>query len=352
MAVKIFIGNLSYGTDTNQLKELFGQYGVVTECDVLTGYGFVHMENEEVAKVAIKALSGSILNGSKINVELSTASTQGRAKLAARANPATKIFVGNLAKSTTDDSLRGLFETYGTVSEADVLGGFGFVHMASDQEAFKAIKALNGYILEGSRLNVELSTGGTQGKSKDRDVTSSRGSLYASRSRAPPSRYDPYPLPSPASRRLVPSYEPLGYPVPSGRPAGDSYTRDLLELYIKNRPAFDAYVNDPLLRKKYDLPPVEADALYARNPAPLTLKDYERLRLPDMPLPPSFSSPPLLSSIAADPYTSPSNYSAAYDALTSVSGRAWPGSAYDVLNAGPQASASARDRGHPYSPFD
>lgn len=44
-----------------------------------------------------------------------------------RATSTVKVFVGNLSKSTTNDRLRELFETYGGVSEADVLGGFGFV---------------------------------------------------------------------------------------------------------------------------------------------------------------------------------------------------------------------------------
>ena len=38
-----------------------------------------------------------------------------------------KIFVGNLAYGVTSDAVRPLFEHYGTVTECDVLGNFGFV---------------------------------------------------------------------------------------------------------------------------------------------------------------------------------------------------------------------------------
>ena len=39
----------------------------------------------------------------------------------------TKIFVGNLAYGITSDMIRPLFEQYGTVTECDVLGSYGFV---------------------------------------------------------------------------------------------------------------------------------------------------------------------------------------------------------------------------------
>jgi len=38
-----------------------------------------------------------------------------------------KIFVGNLAYGVTIDMILPLFEQYGTVTECDVLGSFGFV---------------------------------------------------------------------------------------------------------------------------------------------------------------------------------------------------------------------------------
>ena len=40
---------------------------------------------------------------------------------------ATKLYVGNLAESTTEKSLRELFDAFGSVSEVAVLQGYGFV---------------------------------------------------------------------------------------------------------------------------------------------------------------------------------------------------------------------------------
>jgi RNA recognition motif-containing protein len=72
------------------------------------------------------------------------------------------IFVGNLDFHATEDSLRTLFERYGTVNSARIMTdrdtgrsrGFAFVEMANEAEADKAIAALNGYSMDGRALNV------------------------------------------------------------------------------------------------------------------------------------------------------------------------------------------------------
>jgi RNA recognition motif-containing protein len=72
-----------------------------------------------------------------------------------------KIFVGNLDFGATEDSIRTLFETQGSVESVKLMTdrdtgrsrGFAFVEMA-DADAEKAIKALNGTNLGGRALNV------------------------------------------------------------------------------------------------------------------------------------------------------------------------------------------------------
>ena len=72
------------------------------------------------------------------------------------------IFVGNLSFRATEESVRELFERYGTVNSARIMTdretgrsrGFAFVEMANSEEADKAIAALNGYAMEGRPLNV------------------------------------------------------------------------------------------------------------------------------------------------------------------------------------------------------
>ena len=50
-----------------------------------------------------------------------------------------KIFVGNIAEGVTDSDLREVFEKHGKVTECDVLGSYGFVHVETETEAEAAI---------------------------------------------------------------------------------------------------------------------------------------------------------------------------------------------------------------------
>jgi cold-inducible RNA-binding protein len=74
----------------------------------------------------------------------------------------TKLFVGNLSFKTTENDLQDTFAAHGTVVEANLMTdrttgrprGFGFVTMASAEEAQKAIEALNGAPVDGRNLTV------------------------------------------------------------------------------------------------------------------------------------------------------------------------------------------------------
>jgi RNA recognition motif-containing protein len=76
-----------------------------------------------------------------------------------------KLYVGGLAYSVTDEQLHRLFSSHGTVESAKVITdkftdrsrGFGFVEMSTQEEAEKAIQALNGTQHEGRNLTVNIS---------------------------------------------------------------------------------------------------------------------------------------------------------------------------------------------------
>lgn len=75
---------------------------------------------------------------------------------------ATKLFVGSLPYSVTDDQLAELFAPAGTVVSAKVImdremnrsKGFGFVEMGSEDEAKKAIDMVNGKEVDGRTITV------------------------------------------------------------------------------------------------------------------------------------------------------------------------------------------------------
>jgi RNA recognition motif-containing protein len=72
------------------------------------------------------------------------------------------IFVGNLNFGATEDAVRSLFESYGTVERVSIVTdrdtgqprGFGFVEMSANADADRAIAELNGRELDGRALNV------------------------------------------------------------------------------------------------------------------------------------------------------------------------------------------------------
>jgi cold-inducible RNA-binding protein len=75
---------------------------------------------------------------------------------------AKKLFVGGLSWGTTEDALRNAFAAVGTVESAVVVTdkfsgrskGFGFVEMATDEEAAKAVAEFNGKELDGRVVTV------------------------------------------------------------------------------------------------------------------------------------------------------------------------------------------------------
>jgi cold-inducible RNA-binding protein len=74
--MKLFVGNLSFATVEDDLRDLFSQYGTVTDVFVATdrvsgrsrGFGFVTMGNEAEGQAAITALEGHSLDNRPLTV--------------------------------------------------------------------------------------------------------------------------------------------------------------------------------------------------------------------------------------------------------------------------------------------
>ena len=72
----IFVGNLSFNTNEDELRQIFESYGQVDRVSILTdrdtgrsrGFGFVEMASDEDGEKAITALNGSQFGGRTINV--------------------------------------------------------------------------------------------------------------------------------------------------------------------------------------------------------------------------------------------------------------------------------------------
>ncbi|PJZ48779.1 RNA recognition motif domain-containing protein [Leptospira saintgironsiae] len=75
-----------------------------------------------------------------------------------------KLFVGGLSWSTTDQTLRQVFEAHGAIQEANIVvdretgrsRGFGFVTFADQDSAKAAISELNGKEVDGRNITVSI----------------------------------------------------------------------------------------------------------------------------------------------------------------------------------------------------
>lgn len=83
-----------------------------------------------------------------------------------------KLYVGNLAYTTSDQDLRDAFAPHGTVQSASVVmdrdsgqsRGFGFVEYGSSAEAQRAVEAMNGTVVDGRTLNVNIARPREEGR--------------------------------------------------------------------------------------------------------------------------------------------------------------------------------------------
>jgi RNA recognition motif-containing protein len=86
----------------------------------------------------------------------------------------TRIFVGNLPFSATEDQLRQLFAPHGEVSSVSIVKdkftdrsrGFAFVEMATAESANAAITALAGHSMDNRQLTINVARERTEGGSR------------------------------------------------------------------------------------------------------------------------------------------------------------------------------------------
>ena len=76
MSTKLYVGNLSFDTSTQDLEQLFGESGTVTSASIIEdretgrsrGFAFVEMSSKEEASAAIAALDGKEVGGRNLKV--------------------------------------------------------------------------------------------------------------------------------------------------------------------------------------------------------------------------------------------------------------------------------------------
>src|SRR5690349_21813096 len=78
MGSKLYVGNLSYNTNSSDLEQLFAAHGTVQSAEIIAdrdtgrskGFGFVQMGSDAEAQAAIAALNGQDNNGRALTVNV------------------------------------------------------------------------------------------------------------------------------------------------------------------------------------------------------------------------------------------------------------------------------------------
>jgi len=173
---RLFIGGLPREVDTEQLKEMFGKHGDMTDCIVMTddsgaskGFGFVTYTAKPQAEAAISALDGHKINGRRIGVR----DADNKEKKTSGPPKGLKLYVGNLPFDADEKVVTEFFGDKATINEIAIATdkggkpkGFAFVFVSEKDNGEEIVKALNGTELKGRRIKVDISQSGGKKRSK------------------------------------------------------------------------------------------------------------------------------------------------------------------------------------------
>jgi len=176
-SVKLYVGNLSYNTEEATIRSLFAEHGEVTDvympADRETGrprgFALVTIETSDVEGVCGK-MNGQDVDGRPIKVNESKPRGEenrggdGGSGFNSSGAASVKLFVGNLAFDTTEDTVRSLFEEHGEVTdiymptdrETGRPRGFSFVTMSAE-DAETACEKMDGQDVDGRPIKVNES---------------------------------------------------------------------------------------------------------------------------------------------------------------------------------------------------
>jgi len=154
----VFIKYLPPELTDSGLYSLFLKFGEIVSCKVMVdpitghslGYGFCKFSKPEEAQRAIQEMSGYQISNKTLLCKLSNSMSGNNS------TPSDNLYIKPLLQTTTAEELRELFGKFGPIKECKVMidktrgcsRQIGFVRFVSIADATKALKAMNGYVLE------------------------------------------------------------------------------------------------------------------------------------------------------------------------------------------------------------
>lgn len=182
----VYVKNLDDSVTTDQLKQVFSEFGTVTNAAVMNddatkskGFGFVNFENPESAKKAVDALNAKDheklphAKDKALYVGRAQKKTERESELRAKFEAlkverlnkyqGVNLYVKNLEDNVDDEKLRAEFAPFGTITSCKVMRddkinskGFGFVCYSTPEEATRSVTEMNGRIIGTKPLYVAL----------------------------------------------------------------------------------------------------------------------------------------------------------------------------------------------------
>jgi len=188
----IYVKNVPADFDEEKLKSMFGGYGTITSEAIMEDkqnrkFCFINYETTEAAQKAVEEMNGKDLRTEEQKAEQkeedepdsyllyvgramskSERARELRSKMTQEAAApgraaGVNLYVKNLDENTTNESLKELFDTFGTITsciamrdEKEKCKGFGFVCYASPDEATKAVTEMHLKVVQGKPLYVGL----------------------------------------------------------------------------------------------------------------------------------------------------------------------------------------------------
>ncbi|KAL5175821.1 30S ribosomal protein 2, chloroplastic [Glycine soja] len=175
-ARRLYVGNIPRTVTNDELAKIVQEHGAVEKAEVMYDkysgrsrrFAFVTMKTVEDATAVIEKLNGTEIGGRevKVNVTEKPLSTPDLPLLQAEESEFIdsphKVYVGNLAKTVTTDTLKNFFSEKGKVLSAKVSrvpgtsksSGYGFVTFSSEEDVEAAISSFNNSLLEGQTIRV------------------------------------------------------------------------------------------------------------------------------------------------------------------------------------------------------
>ncbi|KAH9712016.1 polyadenylate-binding protein [Citrus sinensis] len=176
----VYVKNLSETTTEDDLKKIFGEFGIITSTAVMRDadgkskcFGFVNFDDPDDAARSVEALNGKKFDDKEWYVGKAQKKYEREMELKGKFEQSLKetadkfeglnLYVKNLDDSISDDKLKELFSEFGTITSCKVMRdpngisrGSGFVAFSTAEEASKALTEMNGKMVVSKPLYVAL----------------------------------------------------------------------------------------------------------------------------------------------------------------------------------------------------